>query len=550
MKRSFGSNSSGNSGSSKKSKKKNPSNQKTLGAAWGAASKPSSFSRSSPFSDFGSYMEVKNRKLQNQFENEASSGVSSSEKLIFQGVSIFVDGFTIPSHQELRGYMMRYGGKFENYFSRRSVTHIICSNLPDSKVKNLRAFSRGLPVVKPAWIMDSISANRLLGWVPYQLDQLNDTQPKLSAFFAPRRHSNTPVTSSQPETGYSEAEEGSSIRAEDSEESRDHVADEVDGIYTETTTPEITAQTRTNDLKSSEVNAEVLGNYDNEEKELSSELQSTTNLPSASDNKSSHGKPVATAAGSSARRHSTLEDPNFVENYFKNSRLHFIGTWRNRYRKRFHGSFHGLKWADSGLNTTENAKKSTIIHIDLDSFFVSVVIRNRLELQDKPVAVCHSDNPKGTAEISSANYPARAYGVKAGMFVRHAKDLCPQLVIVPYNFEAYEEVFFLELSVSYLLLSRSTMFDIVTQPQVADQFYDILHRHCREVQAVSCDEAFLDVSDLRDVEPEFLASTIRKEILDTTGCSASAGIGGTMLMARLATRVAKPAGQFHISAEK
>lgn len=55
---------------------------------------------------------------------------------------------------------------------------------------------------------------------------------------------------------------------------------------------------------------------------------------------------------------------------------------------------------------------------------------------------------------------------------------------------------------------------------------------------------------MSDVEPEFLASTIRKEILETTGCSASAGIGGTMLMARLATRVAKPAGQFHLSAEK
>jgi DNA repair protein REV1 len=110
------------------------------------------------------------------------------------------------------------------------------------------------------------------------------------------------------------------------------------------------------------------------------------------------------------------------------------------------------------------------------------------------------------------------------MFVRHAKDLCPQLVIVPYNFEAYEEV--------------------------ADQFYDILHRHCRKVQALSCDEAFLDVSDLSDVETEVLASTIRNEILETTGCSASAGIGGTMLMARLATRVAKPAGQLYISAEK
>lgn len=45
-----------------------------------------------------------------------------------------------------------------------------------------------------------------------------------------------------------------------------------------------------------------------------------------------------------------------------------------------------------------------------DCFFVSVVIRNNPELQDKPVAVCHSNNPKGTAEISSANYPARDYG--------------------------------------------------------------------------------------------------------------------------------------------
>lgn len=67
------------------------------------------------------------------------------------------------------------------------------------------------------------------------------------------------------------------------------------------------------------------------------------------------------------------------------------------------------------------------------------------------------------------------------MFVRHAKELCPQLVIVPYNFEAYEEVF-LELSVSCMLLRRSSMFDIVTQLQVADQFYEILHRHCRKVQ--------------------------------------------------------------------
>lgn len=163
--------------------------------------------------------------------------------------------------------------------------------------------------------------------VPYQLDQLNDTQPKLSAFFAPRSRLTpqlaSPVTSCQPETGYSEAEEGSSIRAEDSEEARDHIDDEIDGIYIENTTSEMAEQTRTDDLNSSEVNVERLGNYDKEEKEVSSELQSTTNQHSASDNRSLHdngkndGKSIATAAGSSIRRHSTLEDPNFVENYFK-----------------------------------------------------------------------------------------------------------------------------------------------------------------------------------------------------------------------------------------
>lgn len=110
-------------------------------------------------------MVEKNRKLQNQFDAGASSSshsASSSGKPIFHGVSIFVDGFTIPSSQELRGYMMRHGGHFENYFSRHRVTHIICSNLPDSKIKNLRSFSGGLPVVKPTWVLDSVTANKLL----------------------------------------------------------------------------------------------------------------------------------------------------------------------------------------------------------------------------------------------------------------------------------------------------------------------------------------------------------------------------------------------------
>lgn len=149
-KRSFNSQSSDNTDSNGINKKKK-TGQKTLGVAWGANSLSSSRPsfRSAPFSDFGSYMAVKNKKLQDQFDAEASSSShcgSDFAKPIFQGVSIFVDGFTIPSSQELRGYMLKHGGRFENYFSRRRVSHIICSNLPNSKLKNLR-FSSSLKLL-------------------------------------------------------------------------------------------------------------------------------------------------------------------------------------------------------------------------------------------------------------------------------------------------------------------------------------------------------------------------------------------------------------------
>lgn len=68
------------------------------------------------------------------------------------------------------------------------------------------------------------------------------------------------------------------------------------------------------------------------------------------------------------------------------------------------------------------------------------------------------------------------------------------------------------------------------------------------VQAVSCDEAFLDVTGQGD--PIDIATSIRREIFDATQCSASAGIAGNMLLSRLATRKAKPNGQYCITPEQ
>ncbi|XP_050260601.1 DNA repair protein REV1 isoform X2 [Quercus robur] len=545
-KRSFNNNrnsASSNSNSNPSNKKKKTS-QKTLGVAWGSNSRSSSRSSfsNSPFSNFGSYMVEKNRKLQNQFEAEASTsshGGSGSVKPIFDGVSIFVDGFTVPSSQELRGYMLKHGGRFENYFSRRRVTHIICSNLPDSKIKNLRSFSRGLPVVKPAWILESVAANKLLSWVPYQLDQLANNQPKLSSFFTLKRSSVSNSASTHAPCQVNPEAEDSSLKvgtsgdtyfSEVSEpfEHRKQISRESDDLVNENSNASLVEEIASSSGKPCEVAMGIPSNIDAEdESSVKNDLQSSHYQPAALvssnciNNQNMKGSPSSMVSEPSNQSHSTLGDPNFVENYFKNSRLHFIGTWRNRYRKRFHSLSNGFNCTSSNIKASP--LKTAVMHVDMDCFFVSVVIRNHPELRDKPVAVCHSDNTKGTAEISSANYPARDYGIKAGMFVRNAKALCPHLVIFPYNFEAYEEV--------------------------ADQFYNVLHKHGNKVQAVSCDEAFLDVTE-SEGDPQLLASKIRKEIFETTRCTASVGIAGNMLMARLATRTAKPDGQCYIPPER
>ncbi|XP_057782896.1 DNA repair protein REV1 isoform X2 [Salvia miltiorrhiza] len=545
-KRSLKSTSSNPSSSSNHSAdgKRKKTDQKTLGMAWGANSRPSSRTafRNSPFTDFGSYMAVKNQKLHEQFDAAASSSShsGSSSGNIFYGVSIFVDGYTVPSSQELRGYMLKYGGRFENYFSRHRVTHIICSNLPDSKIKNLRAFSGGLPVVKPAWLLDSVAANKLLSWTPYQLDQLaaeNCNQAKLSAFFTLQNNDAPEIANNSVDDCDNQLlikkDEGR-VSLEQTErcnrEQIDHLQLKTDRVMSEEPSCSVESSCEVKGLEQSDCSPLDRKNSDLENKSSPCKA-SVSHCSNSPHNQNSCEASSSRICLPTNQRHSTLSDPNFVENYFKSSRLHFIGTWRNRYRKRFPSLSNGITSGVSGLYTAGSShktavanEKNVVIHIDMDCFFVSVVIRNHPELQGKPVAVCHSDNPRGTAEISSANYPAREYGVRAGMFVKDAKSRCPQLVIVPYDFGAYE--------------------------MVADQFYDILHNHCNKVQAVSCDEAFLDVSESEMGDHELLASIIRKEILNTTGCTASAGIAENMLMARLATKTAKPDGQFYIPTGK
>ena len=219
---------------------------------------------------------------------------------------------------------------------------------------------------------------------------------------------------------------------------------------------------------------------------------------------------------------------NAVTNFHANSRLHFIGSWRARYDV-FLDAKLAQKQHDSATNrtrdvaSTSRATPRTIFHVDMDCFFASVAMRARPELStETPLAVSWGTSASKRGEVSSANYAARAFGVKAGMWLDEALRLCPELVLAPYDFAEYEKV--------------------------ALEVYEILFEASRgECVGISCDEAFIDVTSRCESEDAVaVAEQIRRDVYAKTKCACSIGIGSNMLLARLATRRAKPDGAFRV----
>jgi len=165
-----------------------------------------------------------------------------------------------------------------------------------------------------------------------------------------------------------------------------------------------------------------------------------------------------------------------------------------------------------------------IIHIDADCFFAAVEMRENPRLSRRPIAVGGAPDKRGV--IATCNYPARAFGVRSAMASAYAKKLCPQLLIIRPRFELYREV--------------------------SQQMRQIFRHYSEQIEPLSLDEAYLDVSDSAHFSGSAtrIAVDIRRQIQSQLGLSVSAGVAPNKLLAKIASDWRKPDGLFVIRPEQ
>ena len=158
----------------------------------------------------------------------------------------------------------------------------------------------------------------------------------------------------------------------------------------------------------------------------------------------------------------------------------------------------------------------------MDAFFASVEQLDNPELKGKPVAVGGSGE---RSVVAAASYEARKFGVRSAMPSLTAKKLCPGLIFVKPRFERYQEV--------------------------SAAIFEILREYTDKVEPLSIDEGFLDVTtDLKNIgSATLIAREIRGKIKERTGLTASAGISVNKFLAKIASDIKKPNGQFVIPPE-
>ncbi|KAI5920067.1 impB/mucB/samB family protein [Camillea tinctor] len=520
----------------------------------------------SAFGGFPDYFRRKKIKLQNlDSELRASSG---EKPQIFKGVVAHVTGYTQPPLHILHRDLVQHGAGFLQYLdSKTMATHIIASSLPPKKMVDFNKYR----IVKPAWVTDSIEAGRLLPWSDYRVIEETPRQKTLKLDRSGISTQSNTQGSPLARQGYREQTDKSFYNSQfkDSPGVRNESRQIDDGSPTlqrpevsdntmhENGQDEITLSTRS-PLNSNipppkpsdnRISPDMLLDYENEVAVLGEAVPE--------DNKTMDDKPepellpeqrkAMTSEEHNAfllqdprMRKSSTANPDFIQQYYSESRLHHLSTWKAELKSKMQ-KLAAEKGPQAKPMKRKPGARRYVMHVDFDSFFCAVSLKSAPEFIDKPAVVAHGT---GTgSEIASCNYPARNYGVKNGMWMKRAKELCPDLKVLPYDFPAYEEA------------SRL--------------FYECILEVGGVVQSVSIDEALVDATSVilsavgsdgsgvdegslwREQEKaDQIALALRDRIKQNTGCAVSVGIGGNILLAKVALRRAKPAGQHQIKPEE
>jgi len=166
--------------------------------------------------------------------------------------------------------------------------------------------------------------------------------------------------------------------------------------------------------------------------------------------------------------------------------------------------------------SSASATDASILHVDMDAFFVSVELLMHPELRGKPVVVGGQPDQRGV--VSAASYEARQYGIQSAMPLRTAGRLCPHAVFLDGHHELYAEW--------------------------SDRIAAILGKYSPIVEMVSIDEAYLDLAGTERLHgtPFASAHKLLSEIWERTHLPCSAGLAKTRLVAKVASDQAKPRG--------
>jgi DNA polymerase-4 len=152
-----------------------------------------------------------------------------------------------------------------------------------------------------------------------------------------------------------------------------------------------------------------------------------------------------------------------------------------------------------------------ILHADLDAFYASVEQRDDPRLRGRPVIV-------GGGVVLAASYEAKAYGIRTAMGARQARRLCPMAIVVPPRMSAYSEA--------------------------SKAVFEVFRDTTPLVEALSIDEAFLDVGGLRRISgaPKEIAMRLRNHVRERVGLPITVGVARTKFLAKVASAEAKPDG--------